>query len=479
MIIIKKRATIETKPFTIDFGNNPDAEKIYRKEHNQEMPDKSDDVVNRQSEDLAKYPVVYLNGVIIESTQIKNLILNNDSFVPSLSLEFSDSTGKLIDDNFPVDNSIISIFKESSNKNLMAIKMDFKITDFSIVKGTNAETLSYMIDAILDINELYYNDFESYKGTSFNVLQTISNKIGLGFATNIDGTNDEMIWINPSNYKIEFLKEIVGRSYINDETFLFGYIDFYYNFNYVDIESQLNEDISTQMNMLDRETLIKDGQDDQVPLILSNKKDCDGTNMFISKYTIINSSTNINLKYGYRHMAFYYNKTEDNYKKYMLDNITVDDNSIVMKGNPDDVNGLYDNMINNSYMGKMDNDNVHKEYLHTILQNRNNLKFLQKIKMTIRLSKVNYGLYRFQKVLVELYNNGKLSDNKETKLTPTDIENGENEYDVNIIHKLSGEWLITAINLTYSKTEGNIQELTLVKRELTDIYTFPRRIKKK
>ena len=65
------------------------------------------------------------------------------------------------------------------------------------------------------------------------------------------------------------------------------------------------------------------------------------------------------------------------------------------------------------------------------------------------MQKPNYGLYRFQKVLVELYNLTKLDDADNT----VDSENLTygNQWNNKIIHKLSGEWLITAINYTFSK----------------------------
>jgi len=474
MIEIVERATLETKQFNLDFKNNKDLDTQTRRDTGKSLPPKNDSDINRNTEDLAKYPVVYIDGVMIQSNQIIKLELFNDSFVPSLKLSFSDPTSKLIDENYPLDNSIISIFKESPNKDLMAIKMDFKITDFTIIKGKkDSEGISFELDGIVDVDGFYLNNFESYKGSSYKVIKDLSKNLGLGFATNVTTTNDEMVWINPSNYRIKFMKEIIERSYINDDTFLFGYIDFYYNFNYVDIEEQLKDDISNQMNMMDREQLIKDGKDDKTPLILTNDEDAKSTNMYISKYTILNSSTNINLQYGYRNKAIYYIKSEDQIKRYDLDNITNDgDNKIALKGNPDDKNGLYENMISNTYMGKMDTDNVHKEYLHTLLQNQNNLKFLQKLKMTIKLTRPNFSLYRFQKVLVELYNIAKLSKSNELKVVD-DKNVGRN--DEKIINKLSGEWLITAINFTFSKEEGNYQEITLVKRELTDKYTFPRR----
>lgn len=476
MIEVKERATIETKGFSLDFGNNKELKQSYE-QTGFELPDKDDGEIDKNVQDLGKYPVVWIDGVMIESINMKELTLFNNGFMPSLKLKFTDPTSKLIDDNFPIDNSIISIFKKSTVKDLMGIKMDFKVTDFKIIKGRdNLETLTYEIDAIMDINQFYLMNFEAFEGTSYNVIKDLMVEMGLGFASNVSNSNDDMTWVNPANYRIEFIRDIISKSYIDDDTFLFGYIDFYYNFNYVDIETQMKKDISNQMNLQSIQEVNKDAQDKEVPLILTNNKDKQSTNLHIQKYTLINSSTSINLEYGYRHYVNYYNKTNDELKKYALDNITDDNgNSIVMKGNDED-NVLYDEMASGTWMGKLDEDNVHENFLHSALQNKNNLKFLQKLKMTVKMSRVNYGLYRFQKVLVELYNFGKIDKVENSNKSAKESEKGASEHDDKIINKLSGEWVITAINLTFSKSGGGIlQELTLVKRELTEEYTFPRR----
>ncbi len=482
MIEILQRSTITTKAYELNYANNPDLKKQYEKV-GKELPEKSDEDIQKNVDDLAKYPIVYLNNVMIESTNINKLYLYNDEFVPKLTLEFSDPTNKLIDENFPVDNSIISIFKDSSNTSFMGIKMDFKVTDFTIIKGTKkTEKITFIIDAIINVDDFYFNDFESYKGTSFDVLKTICTNMGLGFATNITNTNDEQVWINPSNYKIEFLTDIIDGSYISDDTYLFGYLDFYYNFNYVDIEKQLSEDISEQKTLLENKQMLLDGKETEVPLILTNHPDKDNTNLKIDKYTIVNSSTNVNLTYGYKHIVNYYNKTNDEIKNYAIDSISNNDdsNKIIMKGNDIESDDLYNNMSINTWIGKIDTDNAHENYLHSMLQNKMNLQFLQKLKMKVRLQKMNFGLYRFQKVNVELYNLGKTVD--KTNANEIDVnkqDNRENnskkeidKFEETIINKLSGEWLIIAINFIYDKSQGNIQEITLVKRELTDKYNF-------
>jgi len=484
MIEIKNRASIVTKDFTLNFANNPELEQRYKKETGQELPPKNDEDIKRQTDDLSKYPVVYLNGVMIEPQNVSKLILYNDEFVPKITIEFSDPSNYLLDEKFPPDNSVISFFKDSTNSSFMGIKMDFKVTDFTVIKGAkNNDQITYAIDGLLNVDELYLNDFESYEGTSYNVIKKICTDMGLGFASNIINTNDKMIWINPSNYREEFIRDIVDSSYISDDTFLFGYVDFYYNFNYVDIEKQMTEDISEQKNLIENAQLIKNDQETETALILTNHPDRDSTNLKIDKYTLLNTSTNINLTYGYRHNIEYYNKTNDEIKTYAIDSISDEgDNKIVMKGNDTESDFLYNNMTVNTWMGKIDEDNSHENYLHSMLQNKMNLKFLQKLKMKVRMNRINYGLYRFQKVQVELYNLGKWNADKKEKdpnaKTTVDKNNTTQEADTfkeNIIHKLSGEWLITAINFIYDRKEGNIQEITLIKRELTKKYDFPGR----
>jgi hypothetical protein len=245
------------------------------------------------------------------------------------------------------------------------------------------------------------------------------------------------------------------------------------------------------MNIGDDEKVSKNQKVNKpIPLILTNNKNNSSTNMYINKYTVIQDSTKINIEIGYRYRYSAYDINEDKLHQYKLDSISESDNNgIILKGNPilgDNI--LYNKSIKDVWMGKINTDNIHKEYLHSELQNKNNLEFLQKLKIIIKLNKPNYGLYRFQKVLLEIYNYSNFDDNKIEKTKYSD--NGKSyqkSYDNQskqktekddtdtIIHKLSGEWLITAINFTFSSKDGNVQEVTLVKRELTDEYTYPRK----
>lgn len=428
-------------------------------------------------EEVGKNPLMYINGVQIENQNIKKLKLINNNIFPSIEITFIDTSSELLkNDKFPADNIIVSIYKKATLSLLRDIKMDFKIINFQTIKGEDNQLL-FKLKGILNVDELYLSNFESYKGSSYDTLELLSKEMKIGFASNIISTDDSMAWINPGNYRQDFIKSIINNSYIDETTFLIGYIDFFYIFNYVDIDKQLTEDISTQENAGDSEQMGKgiESEPEPLPTILSNNKDTKTENLFIDKYTVFNKSTYVNIESGYRSMFTTYKKTENNIKRFLLDSFSEDDgNSVVLKGNPDNDNDiLYNESIKEIWMGKSDSYNVHDNYLKTSLQNQNNLKYLQKLKIVVKLKKPNYSFYRFQKILLELYNysNMEETDKVENKLG----EPGEN--DTKLIDNLSGEWLITAINIEFSTKEGNIQEITLVKREFTEKYNYPRKEK--
>ena len=464
MIEIKYRALIETISLEYDY--------------NKDVQDKDAEF---QTDEVGLSPLLYIDGVQVENQNIISMKINNDSMFPTVEIEFTDPTSHLLMEQYPVDNTILSIYKKSTSSGLMDIKMDFKILTFQTNNGTTGTQVTIKITGVLNIDDMYLLKYESYEGSSYNVFDTLSTDMLLGYATNIDTTNDDMVWINPGDYRQNFIREIIKKSYIDDTTFLFGYVDFYYNFNYIDINKQINSDISTQNNIDDTESLGGELSEDPIPtpLIITNNEDKASSNLYILKYTVNHDSTKVNIDTGYRYRYIAYNKTDNQTKSYFLDSITGDnDNSIVLKGNPYSTNDiLYNESIKDVWEGKIDTYNVHENFLHTELQNKNNLKYLQKLKMTIKMSKPNYGLYRFQKVLIELYNLGKMNDSEENDgEKPEGTDQGQ--YDSKIIHRLSGEWLITAINFSFTRDEGNIQEITVIKRELTEEYNFPRREKK-
>jgi hypothetical protein len=126
------------------------------------------------------------------------------------------------------------------------------------------------------------------------------------------------------------------------------------------------------------------------------------------------------------------------------------------------------------FMGKVDTDNAHKNILYAQKQNENSILSLQKVKMNVVMPNPNFSLYRFQPVDLVLYD-----------LTDMETKKGKDDHSVDQVYanenkinnRLSGKWLITGINWVMDKRNLKaggqsvfVQEVTLVRRELTTLY---------
>lgn len=420
------------------------------------------------AEDIGKMPYIVMNGVTIESKDITYFKLHNDRYLPEIEMTFSDPTNKIFDSKYPLDQQKISLLIKANETLLMPIRMDFWITEFGSAKskGGDSDSKVYDLVAKLDVPLIIKNS--SFKGTSYEVLKKIAEQTEMGFASNIENdTNDSMTWINCGiDYVREQIPEIVKRSYISDNTFLWAYVDFWYNLNYIDIEKQLSLSTKDDKGLPGCERL--SGEQKTIPLILSNHPNYNQTNQYIDKFNLLNNSTDVNFKLGYNPHIYYYMTKEKNVSNVLLDTIsTKGDKSdkIVMKGQPTDNNYGLDQQ-KNYFIGKNDTDNSHKNYLYAEQLNLHNIDFLQKIRMVIVLGTINFGLYRFQPVNIQLYKTKELDDNP-NPVTVDDVKTSKDVDKYKLNERLSGDWLIIGINYSFTNGGSLTQEITVIRRELS------------
>jgi hypothetical protein len=430
--------------------------------------------------DIGKFPYLvfsYLDKLLVEAKDIIYFKLYGDKYIPELECTFRDPTNKLNDYMFPLDKSIVSLMIKANSENLMPIRCDFYIKNFNLVKTGMRDDKIYNMKCILDIPIIIKNmSFPSM--TSFQVLQQVAKETLLGFVTNIDDTNDSMTWINPGeDYIKDFLPDVVSESYKSDDSFLWSFIDYYYNLNYIDIETALNEDITNQQTILNSNDL--NGTEQTIPLILSNHPDKRSSNLYIDRWNLDNDSTDINMDIGYEPYIYYFDDLGKDFIQLLLDTISTagsDQSAIVLKQRNDDVNTNAGNVQQKKkyFLGKIDTDNVHKNILYAQKQNENNILSLQKIKMNVVMPNPNFSLFRFQPVELVLYD-----------LTDMETKKGKDDQSVEQVYanenkinnRLSGKWLITGINWVMDKRNMQkggqsifVQEVTLVRRELTTLY---------
>jgi len=394
-------------------------------------------------------PVIYYNSLLIDNSTIDYFSLYNDGFIPCIKLNFRDSSGTIKSKGFPLDDTKIKIFISSRSNNLKSIILDFSIMNFNNNDG------SMMIDGILQSSKLYNKGYKNYSdSTSYKALKQICTDIGIGFNSNITDSNDTMNWLQNGERFLDFIESIVERSYISDKTFLAGYIDYYQCFNYIDIEKEMDRDITDQHGI--NTTGLESANDnsakiDVQPLVLTNDESMLQSNNYFSKFKIINRSAEISAETGYIQNTAFYDRNKKQLVSFKIDSITKNENSkIILKGDPSDPNST-DNVNNNQnhhYLGKLDTSNVHDNYFYTKINNWKNITDLGKIEINIEMSNPNFNLYQFQKVNLILSNKSPMGG--DDSMTNT---------------RLSGEWLLIGIEYVYSNNTF-IQNFRLIKREL-------------
>lgn len=400
--------------------------------------------IKEWSSTVGTRPFVWYNSYQIDDGDIEYFALYNDGILPALTLTFRDTQNLMRDKGFPLDDTKIKIFLSSRTKNIKHILLEFKIKNFSI----DGETLT--IIGVLNVNGLHLRKFKSYsQKTSFFALQDICKEVGLGFNSNISDSNDKMTWLNTGIKVYDFMDDILSYSYVSDEGFSYGYVDFYYNFNYVDIEKELSRDNSEDKGIDSSGLGINiTGDSDKVSRIaLGNDKSFQESDSYISEYKILNNSTSISLEKGYLNVSKYYDTVKKEYLIFDVDSITSEgDKTIIMKASPQDTD-FYKENVNTTYVGKLDPDNAHTNYNYSYVHNLQNIEDLQKIGLKLTLSSPNYNLYRFQKIKVLITNEG-----------ATPASKAKNS-------RISGEWFITDIKFVYAQGEYK-QDISLIKREL-------------
>lgn len=436
---------------------------------------------NLLSQSLNYTPYVYIKklndpttpqivGMNIDPKDIVMIKLSNDKFLPEVELNCYDSKGLLFNNLYPFDHdTLICIFFKSSSEETLPIRMDFRCTSYETVKiSQERDDLKYIINGILNVDELHFNRYEAKRGTSYNVLKELALQMNLGWASNITASNDEMCWINPQNTYIEFINEITKYSWVSEESFIWSFIDFWYNLNYIDVNAQIQEFNSIEIGEFTNPRIQK-SEEKTIPLFLTNNKSFNMTNKYITKYNMVNQSFKVNLENNYKMLGTWYIKGENKvYKEYLKD-LRSDETKLSSKEGKlnkliDETSQLFNESINNElFFGKLDIDNVHPNYSKARYSNEFNLNLLEKMKLIITLSQLNFSIKRFQNIRVEIYN---IND-----ILSKDANEKKPENNINTV--LSGYWFVTGINYIYKRsgTTGSMeQEITLMRRDLSINY---------
>jgi predicted chitinase len=396
-------------------------------------------------ESFGNLPILWYNTVQIQLQDIISLTLTHQRNIPTIEVTFNDTFGLMKDKGMPLDDSRIAIFINPRTSLLKPIHIDFKIINFS-----HSGQIHSLV-GVIDVPQLYIKRFQTYSNlTSYKLYEKIAQDTELGFNTNLDDTDDKMVWLNPGDKIHDYMNSITKHTYKSDETYLVQFIDYYYNLNYIDVEKEMSRDIAEELGVanIGIEDVAKiEPQETLQKNYLTNAGGLENSNIYYKSYTLINNSTKLSLLKGYLTKIKFYDQKNKSLLVFDVDAITgpVDDKILLRGAQQDD--SFFKENIDTLYAGKLDTDNVHKNYYYATIQNRINYLELSKIQMIVEMKTPNYNFYMYQKIFCHV---------SETGPTPTRAEWNQ---------RLSGQWLIT--DIAYKFIEGTFtQVIQLNKRDL-------------
>ena len=437
------------------------------------------------------YPVIRINDTIFSETEIQQVNISSDGFLPTIDICIKMNNEMFIEKDMPKDGDIISTFVRSNTSALNYLRNDFIITSCNTNITLKSTTILVSGKLFIPGLDAKYNRY-AFIGSSKTVLKNIAKKFNIGFSTNdFDDTNDFQNWICTGN-NYTFIKDITMHSWKNNTSFYKTWIDLYYDLCFVNVNKFLLSDQNTedeiditfQSMTAQYQTLLPQRNDtDNVKLsmkLFTTFKGFRGSPFYIKKWYQTNNSAEVSFKHGYSIESLVYRHNPNLFAKSdascfeTLTNIpaydqTKLDTHIILRGraaydkntNPQDEEArvnydLAQEYINKEWKGieyllndddsseNSNNDwsgNVHKNYNRALSHNEINLAELEKMYITIECDGLCLQVMRGERIPVVI-TYGILSTRG------TVLPNDQHEDNINRMY--SGFYIVDSITYSYN-----------------------------
>jgi hypothetical protein len=365
-------------------------------------------------------PSIYINAQNFKEDEMQYMTMDCMDKIPTISVTLKDHDNKF-SISAPIDGDVLSLYlRPPDADNQKPIRIDFNITSIS----SDITQRLYFIAGSMKIPEFYREVGKSYPaGTSFDHLQTVCEETGLGFATNEDSTDDLQPRICAWDTYETFVNDTVFSSYKDDESFFDWYIDPYYYLCFVNVNKQFSlEDKTEEVNISSSMPLdavegnqnAKNANSIKGSLVLTNDTKFAEKNVYINRYTINNAAARVWLNNGYKRYGQWANLSgsEFEFQEAFVDPLTTpgaETDYILLKGRKDD-GEWYKTMNKYKWLGKQapysDDGNVHDNYCFSKVLNHQNLVELEKTTLVVELAGMNFYIYKYMRIPVNIYESG-------------------------------------------------------------------------
>ena len=361
-------------------------------------------------------PDIRINGYDVQMDRLNLFSLKNDSFYPTIKIQFADVDGFFTSRFYPKDGDLIqvNIRSQGDETTFKPIRIDFTIVDCKPVGGGGGASASeYLILGRMYVPNLFTENVEyEEEVTSWDALLNIAERLQLGYASNVEETADTMTWTNPNDTTETWIQDIVANSYLSDETFFTSYIDPYYYLTMVDVNRLFSQEGAIEASQTFSQNAGdtmgaegSEGQEDDFPNYLSNMIQMQGGARYVSKHELVNKSGQISKANGYKRYTQYWDLEAKEWVSEFVDPLTNDTPGMIAatKGRilEGEVEGPRNDQVKYKYLGTQ-GDNVHPEFQYATVQNYQNNTEINKIGMVIELDTVNPALVRYSRIYVQI-----------------------------------------------------------------------------
>lgn len=403
-------------------------------------------------------PLIKVNNILILWNKVTRFELSSVGFLPELYFTFKDDLGFTKSLDQPGNDNLVLVqilppFEDAYKK----INLRFFIDSVSI-KGDKVS-----ISAKYNVPLLYQDKLQSLgKLTTYNYIDKIASECGLGFATNIEGVEDERyIYIRNTNYinsvnneiKKSGTEECILDTWINFHNYVI-LCDVFERYNAIDEEIKIWTTPSTVIDTENNGEPIMAKEEDA---ILSNSVGALNTQLYISDYTV-NNAAGKNIRFG----------TDKVIQSYYIDKY--EPTSLLIQ----DGDVKKDTFVKTIYMGEIfgEYDYFKNEYCRNA--------FLQKINtntIEVSLKTPLLGLERGGRVnimwyeLNELVNSIKNEHQIETNIPESPNENKEdNQFTLN--KQVSGQYLIIGTRIQYKGLDNGWKYTLILSRPANQVNKY-------
>jgi len=407
---------------------------------------------NAEDELSVEIPLIKINGYIFNREEIYGMTIDCTEFLPKITLTVVFEDQLFLAKHMVTDGDIISVSIRNVSNVIKMLRNDYVITGVYVMENMterkNPVVMTLYGELFIPGLKSHVNDF-SFEGTSMEALKDFAKRYGLGFATNEDNTNDKQIWLKANIAGDIYVNNIIRRAWKDEESFFDGWIDIYYNLNFVNVNKQLISseeelDITALSSNIDKNwnfgTLVSPDNTTIAIKLFSNFTQLRNSAFYIRTWKPINRASSITFQVGtsmvcemFEHNKNIYEnpKTEDNKNYWAIKKEPTYDKSklnsmMILRGRnkfDPSINKTDLKLANNSYLAlyeKMpwmgiqytisnpdDNNlnwdgNHHANYQLARVQNLINNKELDKLNVHIDVDGHNLTVIRGDKVPVLL-----------------------------------------------------------------------------